>query len=140
MAPKTRLDRVVGLRETTEEQALAALGKRQRETAAARELLAARRAAADADLRRAEDAVLWELDDGARRRALLAVRDAEAALARAEAAEAAARAAFQAAHQATEAARRGADRRRAELVAEEHRRERRRADEVAVLRHGRADE
>jgi flagellar biosynthesis chaperone FliJ len=139
MAPKTRLDRLVGLRETTEEQALAALGTRQRETVVARERLATCRDAAQADARRSEDAVLWALDDGARRRVLLALRNAEGALVAAERAEAAARAAFQAAHQATEAARRGADRRRAELVAEEDRRERRGADEVAALRHGRGD-
>jgi flagellar biosynthesis chaperone FliJ len=139
MAPKTRLDRVVSLRETAEDQALAALGARQRETAAARERVADCRAAALADARRAEDAVLWALDDGSRKRLLLALKNAEAALAAAERVEELARAEFQARHQATEAVRRGADRKRSELVAEEDRRERRGADEVAALRHARGE-
>jgi hypothetical protein len=116
-----------------------ARGARPPETAAARASLARCRAAAEADARRPEDAVLWALDDGARRRLLLAVRNAELALAAAERSEAAARAAFQAARQATEAVRRGADRKRSELVAEQDRRERRAADEIAALRHGRAE-
>ena len=113
------------LREGTEERALA--GERHQ----------ALRAAAAADARREGDVSLWVLDEGARRRALQAVRSAEAELLAAEQAQERARVAWSDAHQDTEAARRGADRKRAEQRVDEDRRERRDADEVAARRHGR---
>ena len=134
---KTRLDRVVGLREQQEEETLAALGRAQRAEVDAGERLAEARERASADERRAGDAVLWALDDGARRRALQAVRFAEAAVEEALRAVAAAKARWTTAHQETEAARRGAERKRAEFRADEARKERKDADEVASQRHGR---
>jgi flagellar export protein FliJ len=134
---KTRLDRLVRLRESAEEDALAATGRARRRVADAEERLAARRAAASADGRRAEDAVLWALDDGARRRAIQAVRAAEAEVAKLAKEAAAAQAALEAAHRDTEVARRAADRKRAELLAEAAKKERKAADEVAAQRFGR---
>jgi flagellar biosynthesis chaperone FliJ len=137
VAARTRLDRLVELRELQEQEALGALGRAQRDVAAARERLAARIDAAARDGRRPEDAALWALDDGARRRALQAVRAAEAEVGAALRVEEDARAAWTAAHNDTEAARRSAERKRAEARLDGERKERRAADEVASLRHGR---
>jgi flagellar export protein FliJ len=137
MPKATRLDRLVELRELQEEEALAALGRAQRDVVAARDRLAARIDAAARDARRPEDAALWALDDGARRRALQAVRAAEGEVAAAMKKEAAARAAWTEAHADTEAARRSAERKRAEARRDGERKERRATDELASLRHGR---
>jgi flagellar export protein FliJ len=134
---KTRLDRLVRLRESAEEDALAAVGRARQRVAEAEERLLARRAAAAADGRRAEDVALWALDDGARRRAIQAVRAAEADVAKVAKDAVAAQAALEEAHRKTEVARRAAERKRAELKAEAARKERRTADEVAAMRFGR---
>jgi len=137
MKPRTRLDRLVDLRERGEEDALAALGKAQVQLRAARERLAAAEAAARADGRARGSAAHFELEEAARRRLLQDVRAAAEAVAAAEKQEAAAADAYRAARQGAEAMRRAAERKRGELVAEAHRKERRAVDEVATLRFNR---
>jgi flagellar export protein FliJ len=137
MKPRTRLDRLVSLRERGEEEALAALGKAQAQLRDARERLAEAEAAARADGRARGSAAHFELEDAARRRLLQDVRAAAEAAAAAEKQEAAAAHAYRAARREAEAMRRAAERKRGELVAEAGRKERRAVDEIATLRFNR---
>jgi len=137
MVHRTRLDRLVKLRERGEEEALASLGKAQVELRAARERLEAAERAARADGRARGSAAHFELEEAARRRLLQAVRSAAEAVAAAEKQEAAAADAYRAARQEAEAMRRAAERKRGELLAEADRRERRSTDEIATLRFNR---
>ena len=137
MAPRTRLDRLVWIRERREETALVALAGAEQRLVAARMELGRRAALAGCDARRVGDAALWELDDAAHRRALQAVKVAEGQVAAAASAREAARESWSTAHQGAEVVVRIAERKRAELRADAERRERRAADEVAVLRFAR---
>lgn len=137
MAPGTRLDRLVWIRERREETTLVVLAGAEQRLVAARAELLRRAAVAANDPRCCGDAALWDLDDAARRRALQAVKVAEGQVVAASGACDTARRTWSLAHQDTEAATRIAERRRSELRADAERRERRAADEVAVLRFAR---
>jgi flagellar export protein FliJ len=137
MAPRTRLDRLVWIRERREESALVQLAGAEQRLVSARAELGRKTAVAGHDARSSGDAALWDLDDAARRRALQAVKVAEKQVAAAANACDAARATWTSAHQGTEVATRICERKRAELRADLERRDRRDADEVAVLRFAR---
>jgi flagellar export protein FliJ len=139
MAPRTRLDRLVWIRERREESALAHLAGAEARLVSARAELGRRSAAAGADARSSGSAALWDLDDVARRRALSAVKVAEGQVAAAASARDAARQIWSSAHQGTEVATRICERKRAELRADVARRDRRDADEAAVLRFARRE-
>lgn len=138
MAPRTRLDRLVWIRERREETALVELAGAEQRLDSARTELGRRVAAAGTDSRCSGDAALWALDDAAHRRALQAVKLAEGQVQSAATAREVARQGWSAAHQGTEVATRIAERKRAEVRADAERRDRRNADEVAVLRFARA--
>lgn len=134
MAPRTRLDRLVWIRERREESALTHLAGAEQRLVSARAELGRRAAVAGADARSSGNAALWDLDDVARRRALQAVKVAEGQVAAAASVRDAARQTWSSAHQGTEVATRICERKRSEIRADAARRDRREADEVAVLR------
>jgi flagellar export protein FliJ len=131
---KTRLDRIVRLREREETDALVHLARAQAHLSAAHGRLQGAAAAAAADGRGPGQAALWDLDDAAHRRALQGLRAALGELDAAARKRDDARGEYAAARQDAEALRRAADRKRAEVAAEGARRERRAVDEVATLR------
>lgn len=141
MTPRTRLDKVVQIRERAEDHALAGLGRARAAVESARERLAGAVQVTKLDSRRTGPVELWQVDELARRRALQAVRSAENELRKASEGEASARDGYVAARQDKEIVCRVRERRRAELVLELEKRERREADEVATLRFngGRAE-
>ncbi|BDG08003.1 flagellar export protein FliJ [Anaeromyxobacter paludicola] len=137
-APKTRLDKLVKLRDRSEETALAHLARAQASLSRARENLEGALTRARSDERSAGQAALWMLVEAAHTRDLHGVRIAEQAVASAADGEARARASYGDARQQAEVVRRIADRKRAELVKEEERRERKVLDELATIRFGTA--
>ncbi len=134
MMPRTRLDKVVQLREKEEGDALAHLARAQAQVQAARNRLERAVSAAQTDGRAPGRAALWQLEEAAHRRALLVVRAARGEVSAAVERQDSASSGYREARQDAEAVRRAADRKRAELVSREARRERRAADEVATLR------
>lgn len=134
MAIKTRLDKVVWLRERAEDEALATLGRARADVGRTRDRVSRAVEATRSDLRRAGRVDLWQLDDAEHHRAVKALRAAEAEAARAVRQETAARDGWVAARQDREAVRRIQERRRAEHRDAERRRESRDADEIATLR------
>ncbi len=134
MTPRTRLDRVVQLREKVEEEALAKLARAQASVGKAQVRLEDAVRVTRVDARRAGPVELWQLDELARRRALQAVRNAEADVISASRHENTARDGYATAHQGKEIVERVQGRRRAEILDELALRERRTADEVATLR------
>jgi flagellar export protein FliJ len=134
MSPKTRLDKVVQLRERTEDDALGMLARAQAALGAARERLACAREATRADGRAAGPVELWHLDEVSHRRALQHLRAAEGDVTKATQGEAAAREGLAAAHRGTELVRRAQTRKVTELLDDRARRERRDIDEIATLR------
>lgn len=137
MMPRTRLDKLVQLREREEDDAAVGLARAQHTLHAARERLERAVEASRADGRAPGDAALWELEEAAHRRALQRVRVAEGEVSSAAVRREDASLTYREARQDAETVRRVADRKRAELLAELSRRERRHLDEVATLRFNR---
>ena len=133
-SPKTRLDKVVQLRERVEDDALVSFARARASLEDARQELAGAVRASRTDARAAGPVELFLLDEHAHRRALQAVRAAESALQQATRGELTARDGWLAARQEADAVRQARERRVAELLGEASRRERRDADEVATLR------
>jgi flagellar biosynthesis chaperone FliJ len=134
MKPRTRLDKVVQIRERAEDDALAGLARARSDADRARDRLARAVAVAQADGRSTGPVELWHLDELARRRALQAVRAAESDVRKAVEGEVTATAGYTAAHQASEVVRRVQERRQTEIVTERERQERISVDELATLR------
>jgi len=131
---KTRLDRVVNVRERSEETALQDLARAQstRDLAASR--LAGLRLQARADDRAPGVAELWVLEEFAHLQTLRRVQHAETDLASAQRKEQLARSGYTVAHRSAEVVRRAQGKKRAELDADRERRERKALDELATLR------
>lgn len=134
MTLRTRLDKVVQLRERAEDHALAHLAQARATVDRARDRLARAVEATRADGRAAGPVELWQLDELTHRRALQAVRAAESEVLKASQGEAAARSSFHAARRDREVVQKAQERRRAEILVELDRRERRATDELATLR------
>lgn len=134
MTATTRLDKVVEIRERTEERALVGLARARVVVETARERLARATQATQRDTRRSGPVELWQLDELAHRRALQALRVAEGQMQQAARGEANARDGYVSARQDKEIVQRVRERRRAELALEAERRERRAADEIAMLK------
>ena len=134
MLPRTRLDKVVQIRERAEDDALCTLARAQVTLVDARERLTEAREATRADGRAAGPVELWQVDELSHRRALQLFRAAEGVLTKATSGEADARQGWTGAHRETEVVRRVQTRRVTEILDERERRERRDADEMATLR------
>jgi flagellar protein FliJ len=139
MAPRTRLDTVVRLREQAEDDALCSLARARATLGAATERLTQARQATKADARAAGPVELWHLDELSRRRVLQVLRAAEGEVSRAKRGEAEARQGFTAAHRETEIVRRVQTRRVTEILDQRARHERRDVDEIATLRFNAAN-
>jgi flagellar export protein FliJ len=138
LLPKTRLDRLVQLRERTEDGALSNLARARQALGRAQEQLAGAVAGARADHRDAADSAFWVVEEAAHGRALQAVRTARQDVSRAAAGEAAARHGYAEARREAESARRVADRKRTEILKGMARVESRRLDELGTLAFNRA--
>jgi len=134
MVPKTRLDKLVMIRERTEDTALENLARAQTSLGRAAARLAGMRQAASSDGRGAGVAELWALEENAHARALQALRVAERELSGAMRKEQQARVGYVTAFHNAEAIRRAQEKKRAEVTEEWDRRERRDEDELATLR------
>ncbi len=134
MMPRTRLDRLVQLREREEDDAAVDLARAQHTLHQAHERLEQAVEAARADGRAPGRAALWELEENAHRRALQLVRAAEGEVTTAAVKREDASSSYREARQDAETVRRVADRKRAEILLEMGRRERRTLDEVATQR------
>jgi len=132
--PKTRLDRLVHFRERSEETALQDLAQAQSRRDLAARTLAGLRLRARADERAPGAAELWVLEEVAHLRALRQVQRAEGELAAALRKEQVARAGYGVAHRNAEVVRKAQEKKRAEILAERERRERKALDELATLR------
>jgi flagellar protein FliJ len=133
MIPKTRLDRLVQLRERGEDTALENLAHARSSLGRAAERLAGLRQDARSDGRRRGAAELWVVEESAHVRALHAVRAAERDLALAVKREQAARSGYTSAHRTAEVVRRAQGKKRAEISEERERRDQRELDEAATL-------
>ncbi len=134
MEPKTRLDRLVQVRERGEDTALERLARAQSSLGRATERLAGRRQVAQADGRGRGTVELWVVEEVAHVRALQDVRSAEGELAKALQGEQAARVGYTTAYRTAEAARRIQEKKRAEAREERDRRERGVLEELATTR------
>jgi flagellar export protein FliJ len=134
MVPKTRLDRVVQVRERTEDSALENLARAQSSLGRAAARLAGLRQEAQSDGRAAMPADLWLLEESAHARALQALRAAEKELAASMRKEQIARAGYVAAFRSAEAMRRAQEKKRGEISEEWERVDRRVEDEFATSR------
>jgi len=132
--PKTRLDRLVQVRERGEDAALRALATAQTSLGRASERLATRKDEARSDGRGRSGAADWMAEEAAHLRALQDVRNAERELARALTEERSARAGYLDAHQQAEAVRRAQEKKRTEIKTDRSTREQRALDELATLR------
>lgn len=132
--PKTRLDKLVQVRERGEDTALENLARAQSSLGRATERLAGLRQEARSDGRSRGDAQLWVLEEAAHVRALHDVRTAEREVATALKKEQQARLGYTAAHRDAEVARRVQEKKRAEIRDEHEKREQRSLDELATLR------
>ncbi|ABC81127.1 flagellar FliJ family protein [Anaeromyxobacter dehalogenans] len=130
---RTRLDRLVKVRERSEGRAREELARARGGVARAADRLEATRAGARADGRGAGAAGLWAVEEIAHARALRSVDAAEAEVAQALRRERVAQAGLAAARNEAEAARRARERKLAEQRAEDDRKERRALDELATL-------
>lgn len=136
MVPKTRLDKIVQLRERSEDGALQNLARAQSSLGRAAARLAGMRQEAQSDGRGAAmPADLWMLEESAHARALQALRAAERELASAMRKEQIARAGYVAAFRSAEAMRKAQEKKREEISDEWDRRDRRAEDELATLRY-----
>ena len=113
--PKTRLDRLVQVRERGEDAALENLARAQSSLGRATERLAGLRQEARSDGRGRGAAQLWILEEAAHVRALHDVRNAEREVASAMKKEQQARVGYTAAHRDAEAARRVQEKKRTEI-------------------------
>lgn len=133
MAPTTRLDVLVKLRERDEEKAERAVADAQRAALAARARLTEAQALARTDARGALDVASWGLVEAAHGRAREEAERAARLVKDAQARETEARSAHVDAHRRTEAVRRAADGRRVELVREAETRDQRRVDDLTTM-------
>jgi flagellar biosynthesis chaperone FliJ len=131
--PKTRLDKLVQVRERGEDAALENLARAQSSLGRATQRLAGMRQEARADPRQRGTAELWVVEEAAHVRALQDVRSAEREMAQALGREQAARAGYGAAHRQAEVARRAQDKKRTELKVDRDRREQKSQDDAATL-------
>ncbi len=132
--PKTRLDRLVQVRERGEDAALENLARAQVSLGRATERLAGLRQEARTDGRGRGVAELWVVEEAAHVRALHQVRSAEKDVAAAIRQEQAARAGYSVARRDAEVARRVQEKKRAEIREDRERREAKALDELATLR------
>jgi len=132
--PKTRLDRLVTVRERSEERALETLAHAQTTVTGASQRLAGARQRSRADGRATGAAELWVLEEIAHLRTLQLVQRAEGDLAQALRKEQTAKAGYSAAHKNAEVVRRAQDKKRVEITDERDRRERQAFDELATMR------
>lgn len=132
--PKTRLDRLVQVRERGEDSALENLARAQSSLGKANERLAGLRQEARSDGRGRGNAQLWMVEEAAHVRALQDVRSAEKAVVAAQRSEQQARHGYAVAHRDAEAARRVQEKKRAEIRDEREKREQKALDELATLR------
>jgi len=132
--PKTRLDKLVQVRERGEDAALENLARAQSSLGRATERLAGLRQEARTDGRGRGSAQLWVLEEAAHVRALHDVRNAEREVASALKREQQARLGYTAAHRDAEVARRVQEKKRSEIRDEREKREQRSFDELATLR------
>jgi len=132
MTPRTRLDKVVQVRERKEDGALSALVEARAATELAADRLSRAKEVAQADRRAKGPVELWQVDELARRRALQGVKAAEQDLLRAREGELIARDGYLEARKAREVVGRIQERRRAEIVADLEKRDQRGTDEVAT--------
>jgi len=134
MGLKTRVDKVVWLRERTEDGALATLARARIEVGRAHQRVAVATDAVRLDARAAGPVELWLLDDAGHRRAIQILHAAQASAQQAAQVEATALDGYTSARQDTHAVRRVQERRRADMLVDLGRRERRELDEIATLR------
>jgi flagellar export protein FliJ len=132
--PKTRLDKLVEVRERGEDSALRNLAHAQTSLGRATDRLAGLRQEARSDGRGRASADLWIVEEAAHVRALRDVRSAERDVAQALSGEQLARTGYLAARQQAEVVRRVQEKKRSELRADRDRREQRSLDELATLR------
>jgi flagellar export protein FliJ len=132
--PKTRLDKLVQVRELGEDTALENLAKAQSSLTRANLRLAGLRQEARSDGRSRGSAELWMVEEAAHVRALQDVRSAERDLAQALTGEQVARSGYSTAHRQAEVARRAQEKKRHELRTDHERREQRAQDDLATLR------
>jgi flagellar protein FliJ len=132
--PKTRLDRVVNVRERSEESALETLARAQSTRDVAARRLASLRTRARADDRAPGAAELWVLEEFAHLQTLRQVQRAEGDLASAVRKEQSAKVGYTVAHKSAEVVRRAQTKKRTEIVTERERREIKALDELATLR------
>jgi len=132
--PKTRLDRLVQVRERGEDSALENLARAQSSLGRASERLAGLRQAARSDDRAFGSAELWVVVEAAHSRTLTEVRGAERDLAQAAQKERSARDGYSSAHRDAEVARRAQEKKRSEIRSEREQREQKALDELATLR------
>jgi flagellar export protein FliJ len=132
--PKTRLDRLVQVRERGEDAALRSLATAQTTLGRVTELLASRKEEARTDGRGRSGAADWMAEEAAHLRALQDVRNAERALAQALTEEQRAKSGYLDAHQRAEAVRRAQEKKRTEIKTDRSTREARALDELATLR------
>lgn len=132
--PKTRLDRLVQVRERGEDAALENLARAQTSLGKATERLAGVRQEARADGRGRGVSELWVVEELAHVRALHDVRTAEREVAAALKKEQQARLGYSAARRDAEVARRVQEKKRAEILDEREKREQKALDELATLR------
>ncbi len=134
MVPKTRLDRLVLLRERKEEHALENLAVARSSLARTAERLAGLRQDARSDGRARGACELWVVEECAHVRTLQALRAAERELALAVKREQAARHGFTTAHRNLVVVRKAQEKKQTEILEEHERREERALDEAATLR------
>jgi flagellar export protein FliJ len=132
--PKTRLDRLVQVRERGEDAALENLARAQVSLGRATERLAGLRQEARTDGRDRGSADLWIVEEAAHVRALHQVRSAEKDVATAIRGEQTARTGFTLARRDAEVARRVQEKKRAEIREERQQRDSKALDELATLR------
>ena len=132
--PKTRLDKLVQVRERGEDAALENLARAQSSLGRATERLAGKRQEARSDGRGRGSAELWIVEEAAHVRALQDVRTAEREVTAALQKEQAARLGYTAAHRQAEVARRVQEKKRTEIRDEREKREQKAFDELATLR------
>jgi flagellar export protein FliJ len=137
LLPKTRLDRLVGLRKRTEDGALSDLASARRALWVAQDRLAGAIQQSRADHRGVADSAFWVVEEAAHRRALQVARTARVDVSQAAASEATAREGWVDAHRDTEVVRRVADRKRAEQVKDAQKLESRQLDDLGTLGHQR---
>jgi len=134
VAPRTRLDKVVQVRERAEDAALVGLARAREQVERAQCRLSSAVEASQRDARAVGPVELWQLEELQHRRALQAVRTAQHEVQRAAQQEAQALDGYSSARRGTEIVRRVQERRRAEILGEMEKRERKEIDEIATLR------